>query len=58
MPKYHPLKELAPRDVVSRATFEEMQRTSSDHVYLILPLKKKNFNIDFKYIQNMYGLWY
>lgn len=34
--RYHPLAELAPRDVVSRAIVLEMQRTSSDHVLLDL----------------------
>ncbi|MFH1709744.1 MAG: L-aspartate oxidase [bacterium] len=36
MPKYHLLKELAPRDIVSRSILEEMNRTNSDHVYLNL----------------------
>jgi L-aspartate oxidase len=36
MPKYHLLKELAPRDVVSRSILAEMNETSSDHVYLNL----------------------
>lgn len=36
MPRYHLLKELAPRDIVSRSILEEMRRTSSDHVYLNL----------------------
>lgn len=43
MPKYHPLKELAPRDVVSRAIFKEMQRTNSDHVYLDITFKGKEY---------------
>ncbi|RLT27696.1 MAG: L-aspartate oxidase [Chloroflexi bacterium] len=34
MPKYHPLAELAPRDVVSRAAHHEMAETDSDHVLL------------------------
>jgi L-aspartate oxidase len=34
MPKYHPLAELAPRDVVSRAAHREMAETGSDHVLL------------------------
>lgn len=34
MPDYHPLAELAPRDVVSRAIFTEMQKAGTDHVYL------------------------
>lgn len=36
MPGYHLLKELAPRDVVSRSILEEMKKTNSDHVYLNL----------------------
>ncbi len=36
MPKYHLLKELAPRDIVSRSILEEMKKTNSDHVYLNL----------------------
>ncbi|MGE5389746.1 MAG: L-aspartate oxidase, partial [Deltaproteobacteria bacterium] len=34
MAKYHPLLELAPRDVVSRALLSEMSRTDSEYVYL------------------------
>lgn len=34
MPHYHPLKDLAPRDVVSRAIEEERLKTSHDCVYL------------------------
>ncbi|MDR1453805.1 MAG: L-aspartate oxidase [Candidatus Margulisbacteria bacterium] len=34
MPDYHPLAELAPRDVVTRAIVAEMQKTNSDHVLL------------------------
>ena len=36
MDKYHLLKELAPRDIVSRSILTEMNRTNSDHVYLNL----------------------
>ena len=36
MPRYHLLKELAPRDIVSRSILTEMNRTNSDHVYLNL----------------------
>ena len=36
MEKYHVKMELAPRDVVSRAIFEEMRATGADHVYLSL----------------------
>ncbi|HNW26406.1 MAG TPA: L-aspartate oxidase [Candidatus Gastranaerophilaceae bacterium] len=34
MQKYHEQKELAPRDIVTRAIFNEMNKTNSDCVYL------------------------
>lgn len=34
MPSYHPLKELAPRDIVARSIWNEMMKTGQDHVYL------------------------
>jgi len=34
MGKYHELKELAPRDIVSQAIYREMYDTWTDHVYL------------------------
>jgi L-aspartate oxidase len=34
MERYHPLRELAPRDVVSRAIVAEIQRTGAPHVWL------------------------
>lgn len=34
MPDYHPLAELAPRDIVSRAILNEMQLTGNKYVYL------------------------
>lgn len=34
MPGYHPMAELAPRDVVARCIFKEMQDGGSDHVWL------------------------
>ena len=43
MPGYHELKELAPRDVVSRAIFEEMQKTGSDHVFLDITFKDREY---------------
>lgn len=43
MEKYHDMKELAPRDVVSRAIFQEMQKTGSDHVFLDITHKEKQF---------------
>ncbi|MGE5569291.1 MAG: L-aspartate oxidase [Rhodospirillales bacterium] len=36
MPRYHPLAELAPRDVVARAIATEMKRTGAPHVFLDL----------------------
>jgi L-aspartate oxidase len=34
MPDYHPMAELAPRDVVSRAIIEQIRKTNFTHVYL------------------------
>ncbi len=34
MARHHPLKELAPRDIVARAIVAEMRETSADHVLL------------------------
>ena len=34
MKDYHPMADLAPRDIVSRAIVQEMRKTSSDHVLL------------------------
>ena len=36
MERYHPLLELAPRDVVSRAIVMELRRTGEEHVFLDL----------------------
>ena len=36
MERYHPMAELAPRDVVSRSIVEEMHREGAPHVYLDL----------------------
>ncbi len=36
MPRYHPDAELAPRDVVARAIFHQMQETRTAHVFLDL----------------------
>lgn len=43
MMDYHPLAELAPRDVVSRAIISEMVKTKSDHVYLDVRHLGKDF---------------
>ena len=45
MEKYHDLKELAPRDVVSRAIFTEMLNSSADHLWLDISSKSKNWLI-------------
>lgn len=43
MSEYHPMKELAPRDVVSRAIFQEMTKTNSRHVYLDITHKDRSY---------------
>ena len=43
MPKYHELKELAPRDIVSQSIYREMYDTWSDHVYLDIRHQSKEF---------------
>jgi L-aspartate oxidase len=43
MDDYHPMAELAPRDVVSRAIISEMVKTKSNHVYLDLRHMGKDF---------------
>ena len=43
MHKYHQMEELAPRDVVSRAIFEEMQKTGATHVFLDITYKSREF---------------
>lgn len=42
MPAYHDMAELAPRDVVSRAIFQEMQKTGANHVYLDITHKSRD----------------
>jgi len=43
MAGYHPLKDLAPRDVVSRSIVTEMRRTNSPHVWLDLTSRDTDF---------------
>jgi L-aspartate oxidase len=43
MKRYHPLMDLAPRDVVSRSIVTEMRRTDSPHVWLDLSSKDPEF---------------
>ena len=43
MERYHPLKELAPRDVVSRAIVSEINRTGVPHVFLDLTHREAGF---------------
>jgi len=43
MERYHPLKDLAPRDVVARAIVTEMNRTAASHVFLDLSDRGSEF---------------
>jgi L-aspartate oxidase len=43
MERYHEMRDLAPRDVVSRAIVAEMQRTGSPHVWLDLTARGGTF---------------
>lgn len=43
MPSYHPMAELAPRDIVSRAIFTEMRKTGDTHVLLDITHKGREF---------------
>ena len=43
MERYHPLAELAPRDVVSRAIVAEMRRTGGPHVWLDITHRGADF---------------
>ena len=43
MERYHPLQELAPRDVVARAMVAEMGRTAAGHVWLDISGREPGF---------------
>jgi L-aspartate oxidase len=43
MDQYHKMGELAPRDVVSRSIFMEMKKSNTDHVYLDITFKSRDY---------------
>ncbi len=43
MDKYHELKELAPRDIVARAIFSEMQKNETECVYLDITHRDRDY---------------
>ncbi len=43
MHKYHPMKSLAPRDVVARAIDNEMKSSGVDHMFLDISMKSDDF---------------
>ncbi|MDR0823303.1 MAG: L-aspartate oxidase [Endomicrobium sp.] len=46
MEKYHPLKEMAPRDIISRAIDEELKMSGEEFIYLDITHKKSDFLIN------------
>ena len=43
MTDYHPMKELAPRDIVARAIDQELKRSGDDYVFLDISLRDSKF---------------